>query len=162
MPTLNVSLESPQSGWMSLRLRAGEQSLVMGVSCTPGDSLRDLIKGLTAVLEGGRHVRVRWNCEPEQFDFDFAIEGDSMAQLVVTRYPDHRRDSQTGHAVFSLHTSKSDVCLTFWKELRGLERRAETDVFAQNWRRPFPRREMQEFTKLVRRLRREMRKVRPR
>ncbi|MGI8566776.1 MAG: hypothetical protein ACR2LZ_09885, partial [Pyrinomonadaceae bacterium] len=159
MSTLNVSLESPQSGWMSLRLRAGEQSLVMGVSCSPEDSLLDLIKGLTDVLEGNQHVKVRWNCEPEQFDFDIATEGD-MAQLVVTRYPDHRRDSRAGQAVFSLHIPTSDVCLPFWKELRGLERRAETDVFAQNWRRPFPRREMQEFTRLIRKLRREMRKVR--
>ena len=159
MPTLNVSLESPQSGWMSLRLRAGEQSLVMGVSCSPEDSLLDLIKGLTDVLEGNQHVKVRWNCEPEQFDFDIATEGD-MAQLIVTRYPDHRRDSHVGESIFSLHTTKSDLCLPFWKELRGLERRAETDVFAQNWRRPFPRREMQEFTRLIRKLRREMRKVR--
>jgi hypothetical protein len=161
MPTLNVSLESPQSGWMSLRLRAGEQSLVMGVSCAPEDSLLNLIKGLTAVLEESRHVRVRWNCEPEQFDFDIAAEGE-MTQLIVTRYPDQRREVQAGQFVFSLHTSKPDLCLPFWKELRGLERRAETDVFAQNWRRPFPRREMQELTKLVRKLRRKMRKARPR
>lgn len=142
---------------MSLRLRAGEQSLVMGVSCSPEDSLLDLIKGLTAILEGSRHVRVRWNCEPEQFDFDIATEGD-VAQLIVTRYPDHRRDSHAGESIFSLPMPKSDLCLPFWKELRGLERRSETDVFTQNWRRPFPRREMQEFTKLVRKLRREVRK----
>ncbi|HVF28113.1 MAG TPA: hypothetical protein VM943_07725 [Pyrinomonadaceae bacterium] len=160
MSTLNVSLESPQSGWMSLRLRAGEQSLVMGVSCAPDDSLRDLIKGLTDILEGSCHVRVRWNCEPEQFDFDIATEND-MAQLIVTCYPDHRRDSQAGQALFSLHVPKSDLCLPFWRELRGLERRAATDVFEKNWRRPFPRPEMQVFTKRVRQLRREMRKGPP-
>ena len=160
MSTLNVSLESPQSGWMSLRLRADEQSLVMGASCAPYDSLLDLIKGLTAILEGSRHGRVRWNCEPEQFDFDIAAEGD-MAQLIVTRYPNHYRDAQASQFVFSLHTSRLDLCLPFWKELRGLERRAETDVFEQNWRRPFPRHEMQEFTRLVRKLQREMRRSRP-
>ncbi len=160
MPTLNVSLESPQSGWMSLRLRAGEQSLVMGASCAPDDSLLDLIRGLSAVLEGSRHVQVRWNCEPEQFDFDIAADG-PVTRLTVTHYPDHRREAESGRFVFSLPASRLDLCLPFWKELRGLERRAETDVFAENWRHPFPHREMQEFTKLIRKLRRESRKLRP-
>ncbi len=141
---------------MSFRLRAGEQSLVMGASHAPNDSLVDLIEGLTAMLAGSNsdHITVRWNCEPEEFDFVFVTEDGNVA-FAVTRYPDHRRAPDAGREVFAHSDTKLNVCLPFWRELRGLQRRADTDVFAQNWRRPFPQREMQNFTKLIRAAKRQ-------
>ena len=130
----------------------------MAASYQPYDSLRDLIESLSALLSGSQQdVTVKWNCEPEEFDFRMKAEDDRV-ELLVVRYPNHRRSRGSGRVVFSYRGSKWDVCLPFWKELRDLRIRASTDVFESNWRRKFPQHELQQFTTLIRSLRREARK----
>jgi hypothetical protein len=152
---LRVSLESPQHGFMSLRLSCGKDSFVAVVSHTPYDSLRDLIVALSGVLAGDGAAMVKWNSEPEEYDFRLAANGDSL-QLEVIRYPDHRRLAATSSTVFSFRSLKLDACLPFWKELRGLHRRIAQDEFDRQWRREFPEREMQELTKRIRTLKRKV------
>ena len=142
---------------MSLSLKSGVESFVMAASYQPYDSLRDLIESLSALLSGSQQdVTVKWNGEPEEFDFRMKAEDDRV-ELVVVRYPNHRRRRGSGRIVFSFRGSKWDVCLPFWKELRDLHIRASVDVFESNWRRKFPQRELQQFTKLIRSLKREAR-----
>jgi hypothetical protein len=145
---LLVSLESPQHGFMSLRLKAGGESFVTVVSHTPYDSLRDLVEALSAVLDGDCEVTVKWNSEPEEYDFDLSARGDYV-RLSVIHYPDHRRAVETGSRVFSFEGLKSGVCGPFWKELRGLRSRTLQDEFDRQWRREFPERELNELTKRI-------------
>ena len=152
---LRVSLESPQHGFMSLRLTSGNESFVAVVSHEPYDSLRDLIAALCDVLAGKTEAIVKWNSEPEEYDFRLAAKGASV-QLDVIRYPDHRRLKAASSTVFKLSASRLDACWPFWKELRDLHRRALQDEFDRQWRREFPEREMQEFTKRIRPLRRDV------
>lgn len=158
----SVSIESPQSGFMSLRLRSGaDEELVLGVACAPYDSLRDLIGGLSKLLDdGGRgeEIEVRWNCEPEEYDFRFAPRGVDEVELTVTRFQDHRRRKGESGEVFAHVGHGEDICAAFWKELRELRRRSEVDVFESNWRRAFPEDEMRELTRLVRARRRSARR----
>ncbi len=158
---LNISIESPQSGFMSLRLRAGEQSVVMGASCMPHDSLLELIEALSALLESGaagEAAAVRWNCEPEEYDFRFTAHG-ARFRFTVTHHSDHRRTAGASRQVFSWTGSELDLCVPFWRELRDLRRRIATDVYDQNWRRPFPHQQMRRLTELVRGRKREVRQV---
>lgn len=152
-----VSMESPQSGWMSLSLKAGEESLLMVAAYAPYDSLRDLIEGLSALLAGSEGATVRWNCEPEEFDFRMTARGGDGVEFKAIRYTDHRRRQKDSRTVFALRGSKIEVSLPFWKALRDLQRRVSTDVFASNWKREFPQRELQQLTRLIRRLKREAR-----
>ena len=131
-----VSFESPQSGWMSVRLRAGESEFVTVVSYTPYDSLRELLAGLAALAENRHHSTIRWNAEPEEFDFEFAARDGGAGSLRVVRYPDHARAG--GEEVFSYGGPLRDLCLPFLVELRDLRERGETDGFEFNWRRHFP------------------------
>jgi hypothetical protein len=153
---LRVSMESPQSGWMSLSLRAGDEALLMVASHAPDDSLRDLIVALSALLSGSREMTVRWNCEPEAFDFRLIVRG-SCVELRVVRYPDHHRRQKEGRVVLSLRGSKMEIGVPFWRALRDLGRRVSTDVFESNWRRTFPQRELQQLTSLIRALKHEAR-----
>jgi hypothetical protein len=152
--TLRVSMESPQSGWMSLSLKAGEQSFLMAASFAPYDSLRDLIEALSALLTDSRDASVRWNCEPEEFDFRMTARGsDDLIELKVLRYAGHRRrqsQDEDRQVVFSFRGSKIDICLPFWRALRDLRRRISTDEFESNWRREFPHGELRQLTALVR------------
>jgi hypothetical protein len=146
---LQVSLESPQHGFMSLRLKVGDESFVTVVSHTPYDSLRDLVEALSAVLDSDCEVTVKWNSEPEEYDFRFAALA-GYVSLDVIYYVDHRRLSVIGGVVFSFRGSKLEVCLLFWEELRGLRSRTVQDEFDRQWRREFPERELNELTKRIR------------
>ena len=158
---LRVSLESPQHGFMSLRLSSGKASFVAVVSHAPYDSLRDLIEALCNVLAGDHEAIVKWNSEPEEYDFKLEALGDSV-QLDIIHYPDHRRLAANSSNVFSFRGSRLDACLPFWKELRGLHRRIIQDEFDRQWRREFPEGEMQELTKRIRALKREVESESPR
>lgn len=149
--TFRVSIESPQSGWMSLSLKAGDESLLMVAAAAPYDSLRDLIEGLSALLTGSEAATVKWNCEPEEFDFKIAAHGEGdRVEFTAIRYADHRRRRGDRRTVFTLRGSKMNICLPFWKALRDLQRRVSIDVFESNWRREFPRRELQQLTRIIR------------
>lgn len=151
---LSVSLESPQHGFMSLRLSSDEASFVAVVSHEPYDSLRDLIKALCAALSGDCETIIKWNSEPEEFDFKLAAHGE-VVELDIIRYPDHRRMTGASSLVFSFRGSRLETCSSFWKELRDLHRRTRQDEFARQWRREFPEGEMRELTKRIRSLKHE-------
>lgn len=151
---LRVSIESPQSGWMAMSLHAGDQTLAMSVSHSPADSLLDLMDALSAVLTGGEEKIVRWNCEPDEYDFIFTTDADKM-QIRVTHYPDHRREKNDAQIIFSLQDSALNVCLPFWTALRDLRRRVEVNEFARHWRRDFPSGAMQRLTKAIKAAKRE-------
>ena len=152
-----MSFESPQSGWMSVGLRAGGARLVLGASHAPYDSLRELIEALSALLAGGDVRRVaRWNCEPEEYDFELSATGD-RAELAVTRHATRARRADDAQTVFTHAAERLRLVLPFWRELRELRRRRAEDDFEKNWRRPFPERELRELTRLVRQRRRARR-----
>ncbi|HEY0545802.1 MAG TPA: hypothetical protein VGC91_10530 [Pyrinomonadaceae bacterium] len=155
-PPLRVSFNSPQSGFMSIGLKAGERAFVIAVSHTPYDSLADLIKALTALLEGEKSLTVKWNREPEEYDFEL-LRDEDQTRLSVTRYPNHRRLKSKSEQVFS-HTAATplDICEPFWRALRELHRDINVDEFDKNWRREFPETEMQELTKRLREFKHRM------
>ncbi|MDQ3584288.1 MAG: hypothetical protein M3407_00790 [Acidobacteriota bacterium] len=144
-----VSFNSPQSGFMSVGLRAGEQEFVAAVAHKPYDSLRDLLVALTALLTSDGEQVVKWNCEPDELDFNLTVD-DERVRLDVVHYLNHRRSRRTSQQVFTVAGAKLDICGAFWKALRELHRDIETDDFAGNWRREFPETEMQELTKTFR------------
>jgi hypothetical protein len=151
-----VSFESPQSGWMSFSLKAGKQDFTVVVSHVPYDSLRELMKSLTALLEREGEAIVKWNGEPVEYDFNFVLRHGAV-ELKILRYTDHRRRKNTSRLVFSFEASALEVCTAFWRELRDLQTRLERDEFEKNWRREFPRSELQQLTKALRSAKRERR-----
>jgi hypothetical protein len=156
-----VSFNSPQSGFMSLSLNAGEQQFVTAVSSAPYDSLRELIEGLTSLLTKRQGFKVKWNCEPDELDFEAEAQGNERVSLRVMHYTDHRRQPETGRLLFSLTASRLEICDGFWRALRDLRRHVATDEFDRNWRRPFPQTEMKQLTKALRSFKREAKARQP-
>ncbi|MBV9958082.1 MAG: hypothetical protein JO360_06650 [Acidobacteria bacterium] len=145
---LRVSFNSPQSGFMSIGLENDQQSFVAAVSHEPYDSVRDLINALLALLDGAERATVKWNQEPEEYDFEF-IRTDEQVQLSVIRYTDHHRLAEKREQVFSHTGSVRGLCLSFREVLRRLHLDRRTDEYAKNWRREFP---AAEFLQLKRRI----------
>jgi hypothetical protein len=142
---LRVVFNSPQCGWMSFELSAGEQSLTDAVCYTPYDSLTDLIRALSRLLADDTELTVKWAYNPDEVDFNFKARGDE-AELEVRWYKNHLRIEGTGERVFFWQGSRLDLCHPFWKALRDIQSDTEVDEFTRNWRREFPEREMKQLT----------------
>lgn len=142
---LRVSFNSPQCGWMSFELRAGEQSLIDAASSVPYDSLRDLINALSMLLAGDVNLTVKWAYEPDEADFNFSAGGE-RAELEVKWYQNHLRLEGAGERVFFFQGSRLELCQPFWKALRDIQSDREVDEFARNWGREFPAAEMEQLT----------------
>jgi hypothetical protein len=141
---LQVSFNSPQSGFMSMGLQAGRTSFVTAVAHSPYDSLRDLINALTAMLNGENSVMVKWNREPEEYDFELLRNGND-AELNIIRYPNHQRQTKKREVVFSHKATVANICESFWIALNELHSDKDVDEFDKNWRREFPEVEMREL-----------------
>lgn len=144
--SLQVTFNSPQSGWMSLGLKAGGQSFVTAVSYMPYDSLHDLIVALNILLDGADAATIKWNREPEEYDFVLKREGDRV-QLEIVRYPNHRRRRRESETVLTHTAPLHGICTAFVVALRELRRDRAVDEFEKNWRREFPAQELQALTK---------------
>ena len=130
-------------------MSADDESFVAAASFAPYDSLRDLIEGLTALLNGSESFIVKWNCEPDEFDFKVKAKDERVAFEVI-HYTNHRRSAKASRIVFALRSSKLEFCLPFWRALRDLRRNIATDEYDRNWRRPFPQKEMRQLTEAIR------------
>ena len=145
MGKLRVVFNSPQSGYMSVGLRAGAREFATAVSCRPHDSLRDLISSLTRLARGETPPAVvRWNCEPDELDFRFEADGDGL-RLTVVHYATHKRDEPSGQTVFEAAGTRAEILAAFRAALEELRADAEVDVFESNWRRKFPEKQLREF-----------------
>ena len=144
---LRVVFNSPQSGYMSVGLRAGAREFAAAVSCRPRDSLLDLISALTRLARGETaSATVRWNCEPDELDFCFESDGDRLSFAVI-HYATHKRERSSGQTVFEAEGTRAEVLGAFRAALEELRADAEVDVYESNWRRKFPERQLREFVR---------------
>lgn len=149
---LRVTFNSPQSGWMSMELRAGEKQFVEVVSYTPYDSVEELVNAVaTIAVADTEEIVVHWAVHPDAFDFIFSAKGDEAGLRVVWRM-EHRRVKGEGEEMFAHRGGRLEVCRAFWRALRRLQADADVDGYAQNWWREFPAHDMQELTRAVKAL----------
>lgn len=156
---LEVSFNSPQCGWMSIGFDDGTSEFHTTTAHAPhGAALSELLSILTSLLDkkgrnpsGGEgaltdtHV-LKWNRDPEEFDFSFVRNGDELT-LDIYQYPTDERDLREKELVFS-HTGKvHDICTAFAETFEQLYADRDTDEFDFNWRQPFPLADFSEFKK---------------
>lgn len=146
---LFVSFNSPQCGYMSICLRVGdEREFTTAMRYKPYDSLTDWLKTLSSLIENEGAFTVKWNAEPEEFDFKVERRGENVS-LNVIRYQDHRRLDDGKAVAFTFEGDRKDFYLAFWKTLEHLRRDIETDEFDKNWRREFPQQEFDRLATLI-------------
>ena len=89
---------------------------------------------------------LKWNRDPEEFDFRFVRNGSEML-LEIYQYPTEERDASEKEMVFSHVGTVNEVCKAFAETFDQLYEDRNTDEFEFNWRQPFPYREFEEFKK---------------
>ena len=145
---LEVSFNSPQCGWMSIGFDDGASEFHTTTAHAPHElALPGLLRILTSLLDcesTQNEYLLKWNRDPEEFDFRFVRYGDGVT-LEIYQYPTESRETDERELVFSHSGSVGELCGSFAATLKQLYADRDTDEFEFNWRQPFPFVEFEEF-----------------
>ncbi len=152
MKKLEVSFNSPQCGWMSIGFDDGASEFHTTTAHAPHNTaLSELMIVLAKLADPAspenEHL-LKWNRDPEEFDFRFIRDGDELT-LKIYQYPTDERDEGERELVFSHSGNLRNICTAFVETFEQLYDDRDTDEFAFNWRQPFPFREFEEFKKRI-------------
>lgn len=147
---LEVSFNSPQCGWMSIGFEDGLSEFHTTTAHAPhAAALPELMQILTSLADENsaeNEYTLKWNRDPEEFDFHFLRNGVKLT-IEIYQYPSDERDTSERTLVFS-HVGTVGVTLSaFSKTFEQLYNDRHTDEFEFNWRQPFPMAEYEEFRK---------------
>ena len=138
---LEVSFNSPQCGWMSIGFAGETEEFHTTTAHAPHErALPELLEILTALLDkdsAQSEFTLRWNRNPEEFDFRFARNADDLL-LEIYQYPTESRTGAEREKVFAHQGKTNDVCTAFYQTFAQLYEDRHTDEFEFNWRQPFP------------------------
>ena len=151
---LVVSFNSPQCGWMSIGFDDGRIEYHTTTAHAPHEfALPELLTILTSLLDESsarNEYSLKWNRDPEAYDFVFRKDG-SKAALEIYQYPNDERESARRELVFEYAGEVREVCRSFAATFEQLYVDRETDEFEFNWRQAFPFGEYQEFMEKMKR-----------
>lgn len=138
---LEVSFNSPQCGWMSIGFENDVNEFHTTTAHAPHTlALPELLRILSALLDPALQQNdylLKWNRDPEEFDFCFLRDGSDL-QLEIYQYPTDERNIKERELVFSHQGNVRDICSSFHETFEQLYADRETDEFEFNWRQPFP------------------------
>jgi len=145
---LEISFNSPQCGWMSIGFDDGVSEFHTTTAHAPHElALPELLRILTALMDENAaedEYLLKWNRDPEEFDFHFLRTGDDL-RLEIFQYPTDERVAKERELVFT-HTGRGrEVLAAFGLTFEQLYEDRETDEFEFNWRQPFPFEEFADF-----------------
>jgi len=114
-------------------------------------ALPQLLEVLSSLLnnDSAGEYTLKWNRDPEEFDFRFLKSEDSSILFEVYHYPTEERELAERELVFAHLGTVQELCEAFAETFEQLYKDRETDEFEFNWRQPFPFEEFERFrTKL--------------
>ena len=143
-----VSFNSPQCGWMSIGFDDGVTEFHTTTAHAPHESaLPELMRILTSLVDPhstAKEYVLKWNRDPEEFDFRFVRDGANLV-IEIYQYPTDEREANERELVFSHQGTVAEVVGAFAETFEQLYEDRDTDEFEFNWRQPFPYREFEEF-----------------
>lgn len=146
---LEVSFNSPQCGWMSIGFDDGRNEFHTTTAHAPhASALPELLRILTSVIDSQTpqdEFILKWNRDPEEFDFRFLRSAGGSLLFEVYQYPTESRELAERELVFTHLGTVDEVLRAFAGTLEQLYEDRETDEFEFNWRQPFPVKEFEEF-----------------
>lgn len=149
---LEVSFNSPQCGWMSIGFADGAHEFHTTTAHAPHElALPELLRILTALADPNStdsEYLLKWNRDPEEFDFRFVRNGADVT-LEIYQYPTDERDAAERELVFRHAGPAGEICSAFAATFEQLYADRDTDEFEFNWRQPFPLVEFEEFKRQI-------------
>lgn len=146
---LTVAFDDPEHGWVGLTISRGGDGVTILSSYTPSDSFLDLTNALYDLSLYSGEAGVVWHSGSTEYELRFA-KGDDVVRLEAFEYPDHKRDAGRGELLFAASGTYEGICLPFWRALRDLQGRFSEAELNARWHRPFPSKEIDDLTALLR------------
>src|SRR4051812_38845191 len=146
---LKVVFDDPENGWVGLTIAHEGERVTINASYTPSDSFLDLADALYNLFQYSGEAKVIWHSGPLEYELRFAKEGD-VVRFGVYEYPDHLRDAGRGELFFEASGTYRGICLPFWRALRDLQGRFSEGELNARWHRPFPSKEIDALSALLR------------
>ena len=139
-----ISFNSPQCGWMSIGFKNAENEFNSTTAYTPYNQvLPEILQILTRLLKFEEFEQVvKWNRNPEEFDFYFAKIGDEV-RFELYQYPTNERLEK--ELCFAHIGDIQEFCESFYDTFSQLYEARETDEFEANWHQPFPFEDFKNF-----------------
>ncbi|MDI1243630.1 MAG: hypothetical protein PSX80_17100 [bacterium] len=106
--------------------------------------LMQILAALSDTTEPEGHYLLKWNRDPEEFDFSFYRDGENVL-LEIFQYPTEERQGTERELVFAHTCRVSELTAAFAVTFDQLYADRDTDEFEFNWRQPFPYKEFEEF-----------------
>ena len=110
-------------------------------------ALPELMQILSALADPNsaeNEYTLKWNRDPEEFDFRFLRNGEKLL-VEIYQYPTDERDAGERELVFSHEGTVGIVIRAFAETFEQLYQDRDTDEFEFNWRQPFPLDEYRKF-----------------
>lgn len=151
---LEVSFNSPQCGWMSIGFEDGVNEFHTTTAHAPHETaLPELMRILTELADpsSADEYVLKWNRDPEEFDFHFVRNGEDLT-IEILQYPTEDRDVRERELVYSHTGTIAETLDAFGVTFDQLYEDRDTDEFEFNWRQPFPYKEFEEFKSVTSRL----------
>jgi hypothetical protein len=146
---LEVSFNSPQCGWMSIGFKDAHGEFNTTTAHSPHRlALPELLEVLTGLLDSNssdNEYTLKWNRDPEEFDFRFLKSEAESILFEVYQYPTEERELAERELVFAHLGTVQEICEAFAETFEQLYEDRETDEFEFNWRQPFPLDEFEQF-----------------
>jgi hypothetical protein len=146
---LKVAFDDPEHGWVGLTISRGSDTVTINISYTPNDSFLELANALYNLFLYSGEAKVIYHAGSTEYELRFTKEG-GLVRLEAYEFPDRRRDAGRGERFFEAAGSYEDICLPFWRALRNLQGRFSEDELNARWHRPFPSKEIDSLTGLLR------------
>ena len=139
-----IKLDDLADGWLTVRLKEGNQEYTFFPSHVPYDSIRELADGLGNLLSGYTQAKTRWNDEPAEHEFLFDKADNELSFRVMLL--NETRLGKQPEEVFATQGTLYGIIRPFWVTLRDLETRYPAEEYQHRWREPFPVNEMRLLT----------------
>ncbi len=147
---LEVSFNSPQCGWMSIGLEDGSRSFQTTTAHAPhSTALSELLLTITELLSNENFAHtLKWNRDPEEFDFIFARVGEETS-IEIIEYPTDERDPLESKRVFIHRGDARQIAEAFLYTFKQLYDERNVDEFEENWHQKFPVDEFERLSKAL-------------
>lgn len=148
MKNFEVSFNSPQCGWMSVGFKNSVNEFNSTTANAPYNGVLAELLNTLIILASEKSVEktVKWNRNPEEFDFVFAKSGETL-RLEIIEYPTAEREIKS--TVFTHQGNANEIVEAFYQTFSQLYEDRNTDEFEQNWRQPFPFTEFESLSKQI-------------
>jgi hypothetical protein len=120
MPLIGLQYDPPSHGWLTLRLTAGDKTVVIDASDVPNNPVQELIAALEAAASGAESS-VWWHLEPDGYFTNFRPVGSEVHFSLEFAARSEKRKVEP---IVSVRGSKAEVLLPFWRFLRDFESRS--------------------------------------